>query len=361
MQNTFGNLFRITTFGESHGTAIGCVVDGCPAGLEIDLDFIQSQNNRRKPGQSTITTQRNESDTVEILSGVFEGKSTGAPIALLIKNKDAHSADYDHLKDAYRPGHADYTWEKKYGIRDHRGGGRSSARETAARVAGGAIAQLLLKSLGVEIYAYVQQVYTEAVPVGYDVLDLSSIDNSIVRCPHLETAAKMIALIEQAKTDGDSLGGYVRGVVKGMPAGWGEPVFDKLPALLGHGLLSINAVKGIAFGDGFESALLKGSQHNDSFYTNENGTVRTNTNHAGGTLGGISNGEDIIFTLAFKPTATIMQSQSSINTQNEPITLEGKGRHDPCVLPRAVPIVEAMTALVLADCYLMSKTNRLAI
>jgi chorismate synthase len=358
MQNTFGNLFRVTTFGESHGVGIGCVIDGCPAGVSLSEQDIQTALDRRKPGQSSITTQRKEADRVQIQSGVFEGITTGSPISLFIANEDAHSADYSEIANTYRPSHADYTWETKYGHRDYRGGGRSSARETAARVAAGAVAQALLQHLGIEVKAYVQQVFDIAVPVPYTELDLGLIDSNIVRCPHPETAEKMITAIEAARDAGDSLGGYITCIAKNVPVGWGEPVFDKLPALLGHAVLSINAVKGIAFGDGFESAYLKGSQHNDTFYTNAQGEVKTRTNHAGGTLGGISNGEDIYFTTAFKPTATIMQAQETITKAGEATILNPKGRHDPCVLPRAVPIVEAMTWLVLADCYLMERGNR---
>ena len=355
--NSYGTLFRISTFGESHGPAIGVVIDGCPAGLAIDEAFIQSELNRRKPGQSKITTQRKEDDTFKILSGVFEGKSTGTPIALVIENQDQRSKDYSHIENTYRPSHADFTYDAKYGFRDYRGGGRSSARETAARVAAGAIAKLLLKTIGVECYAYVSQVGNLKAPP-YTQLDLTKTEANIVRCPDAATAEKMIALIDQVRLDRDTIGGVVTGVIKNTPVGLGEPVFDKLHAELGKAMLSINAVKGFEYGSGFEGVALRGSQHNDAFY-NEGGKIKTKTNHSGGVQGGISNGEDIYFHVAFKPVATIMQDQATVDKSGNEAIVSGKGRHDPCVVPRAVPIVEAMAALVLADFYLRSSTNKL--
>jgi len=355
--NSYGTLFRISTFGESHGPAIGVVIDGCPAGLAIDEAFIQSELNRRKPGQSKITTQRKEDDTFKILSGVFEGKSTGTPIALVIENQDQRSKDYSHIENTYRPSHADFTYDAKYGFRDYRGGGRSSARETAARVAAGAIAKLLLKTIGVECYAYVSQVGNLKAPP-YTQLDLTKTEANIVRCPDAATAEKMIALIDQVRLDRDTIGGVVTGVIKNTPVGLGEPVFDKLHAELGKAMLSINAVKGFEYGSGFEGVALRGSQHNDEFYK-EGDRIRTKTNHSGGVQGGISNGEDIYFHVAFKPVATIMQDQATVDKSGNEAIVSGKGRHDPCVVPRAVPIVEAMAALVLADFYLRSSTNKL--
>ncbi len=356
MSNIYGTLFKISTFGESHGPAIGVVIDGCPAGLEIDEAFIQSELDRRKPGQSKITTQRKEDDTFKILSGVFEGKSTGTPIALVIENQDQRSKDYSHIADTFRPSHADYTYEVKYGNRDYRGGGRSSARETAARVAAGAIAKLLLKQSGVAINAFVSQVGELKAP-HYTQLDLSKTEDNIVRCPDPATAEKMIALIDQVRLERDTIGGLVTCVIKNTPVGLGEPVFDKLHAELGKAMLSINAVKGFEYGSGFEGIKLRGSQHNDEFY-NEGGRIRTKTNHSGGIQGGISNGEDIYFNVAFKPVATIMQDQPSVDKQGNETTVSGKGRHDPCVVPRAVPIVEAMAALVLVDCVLRGRVTK---
>ncbi len=357
MSNSYGTLFKISTFGESHGVAIGVVIDGCPAGLEIDEAYIQSELNRRKPGQSKITTQRKEDDTFKILSGVFEGKSTGTPIAIVIENQDQRSKDYSHIENAFRPSHADYTYQEKYGIRDHRGGGRSSARETAARVAAGAIAKLLLKKYSIEINAYVSQVGDLKAPE-YSSLDISKTEDNIVRCPDPATAEKMIALIDQVRLDRDTIGGIVTCVIKNTPVGLGEPVFDKLHAELGKAMLSINAVKGFEYGSGFEGVQLRGSQHNDEFI-NEGGKIRTKTNHSGGVQGGISNGEDIYFNVAFKPVATIMQDQQTVDKDGNDAVVSGKGRHDPCVVPRAVPIVEAMAALVLVDFLLRSKTSRI--
>jgi chorismate synthase len=355
--NSYGTLFRISTFGESHGPAIGVVIDGCPAGLEIDQDFIQAELTRRRPGQSKITTQRQEEDTFQILSGVFEGKSTGTPIALVIENQDQRSKDYSHVENVFRPSHADYTYEAKYGIRDHRGGGRSSARETAARVAAGAIAKLLLRKYKVTIHAFVSQVGDIKAP-HYAQLDLSKTEENIIRCPDTATAEKMIGLIDQVRLDRDTIGGVVTCVVKNTPVGLGEPVFDKLHAELGKAMLSINAVKGFEYGSGFEGVALRGSEHNDEFYK-EGDRIRTKTNHSGGVQGGISNGEDIYFNVAFKPVATIMQDQATVDKDGNTATVSGKGRHDPCVVPRAVPIVEAMAALVLVDFLLRAKGNRI--
>lgn len=354
--NTYGTLFRITTFGESHGPAIGVIIDGCPAGLDIDETFIQLELDRRKPGQSKITTQRKEDDTFKILSGVFEGKSTGMPIALVIENSDQRSKDYSHIENTFRPSHADYTYQVKYGHRDHRGGGRSSARETAARVAAGAIAKTLLKKYSVQINAFVSQVGELKAP-HYSQLDLSKTENNIVRCPDDATAEKMITLIDQVRMNRDTIGGVVTCVIQNTPIGLGEPVFDKLHAELGKAMLSINAVKGFEYGSGFEGVKQLGSQHNDEFYS-EAGKIKTKTNHSGGIQGGISNGEDIYFNVAFKPVATIMQDQQSVDKEGNEVTVSGKGRHDPCVVPRAVPIVESMAALVLADFLLRSKVNK---
>ncbi|MEZ5013421.1 MAG: chorismate synthase [Chitinophagales bacterium] len=346
--NSFGTLFRITTFGESHGPAIGVVIDGCPSGLPIDLDFLQQELDRRKPGQSNITTQRKESDSFEILSGVFDGRTTGTPLAILIRNSDQKSADYAHLENAYRPSHADYTYDAKYGFRDHRGGGRSSARETAARVVAGAVAKLMLRDAGISIHAYVQSVGNISLEKKYSELDLHKTEENTVRCPDPETAEKMIDLIKEIKKQGDTIGGTIFCVAQGVPAGWGEPVFDKLHADLGKAMLSINAAKGFEYGSGFAGTQMRGSEHNDIFY-GEDGKIKTKTNHSGGIQGGISNGMDIYFHVAFKPVATILRPQDSVNKQGENVVVEGKGRHDPCVLPRAVPIVESMAALVLAD------------
>jgi chorismate synthase len=355
--NSYGTLFRITTFGESHGHSIGVVIDGCPAGLAIDENFIQSELDRRKPGQSKITTQRKEDDAFKILSGVFEGKSTGAPIAMVIENSDQRSKDYSHLENTFRPSHADYTYQTKYGIRDYRGGGRSSARETAARVAAGAVAKLLLMKYGIEIGAFVSRV-GELKAKHYTQLDLTKTESNIVRCPDSELAEKMIALIDQVRLDRDTIGGVVTCVIKNTPVGLGEPVFDKLHAELGKAMLSINAVKGFEYGSGFEGVKMRGSAHNDRI-VNEEGKIKTLTNYSGGIQGGISNGEDIYFNVAFKPVATIMQDQQSIDKEGNEATVSGKGRHDPCVVPRAVPIVEAMAALVLADFMLRGETSKL--
>ncbi len=361
--NTFGKLFTITTFGESHGPAIGVIVDGCPAQVPIDEAFIQSELDKRRPGQSKITTQRKESDTVTILSGVFEGKTTGTPIAMLISNEDQRSKDYSHIQDTYRPSHADYTYQVKYGIRDYRGGGRSSARETAARVAAGAIAKLFLKQHGIEIFAHVSGVGTIEAP-NLDTGDLSSLlairEENIVRCADPATAQEMIAYIDQVRKSGDTVGGRIHTIVRNVPVGLGEPVFDKLHADLGKAMLSINAVHAFEYGSGFSGSTMLGSEHNDLFI-NPNAKadeLKTLTNFSGGIQGGISNGMDITFRTGFKPVATIMTEQKTVNQSGEEIAISGKGRHDPCVVPRAVIIVEAMTALVLADHYLRFKAYK---
>ncbi|MGY3051952.1 chorismate synthase [Pedobacter sp. UYEF25] len=352
--NSFGKLFRITTFGESHGVAIGVIIDGCPPLLDFDLNFIQSELDKRRPGQSKITTQRKESDIVQVLSGVFEGKTTGTPIALLIPNEDQRSKDYGHNVDIYRPSHADYVYDAKYGIRDHRGGGRSSARETAARVAAGAVAKLLLKHYGIEVFAHVTAVGILKAPnlKSEDLLALLKVrEENIVRCADAATAEKMIAYIDEIRRDGDTVGGKIGCIIKGCPTGLGEPVFDKLHADLGKAMLSINAVHGFEYGSGFEGSEWKGSEHNDIPLPKPAGvkTFETITNHAGGILGGISNGMEINFKVAFKPVATIMHKQKTINAAGELTEIKGKGRHDPCVVPRAVVIVEAMAALVISD------------
>lgn len=360
--SSFGTVFKVSTFGESHGKAIGVIIDGCPAGLEIDESFIQSELDRRRPGQSKIVTQRDESDTAQILSGVFEGKSTGHPIAMVIYNEDQRSKDYSHIADKFRPSHADFTYQMKYGFRDYRGGGRSSARETAARVAGGAVAKLLLKHYGISINAYVSQVGHIKTISDYKSLDFNEIESTPVRCPELETAEKMITLIQEIKKAGDTIGGVVTGVVQGCPVGLGEPAFDKLHADLGKAMLSINAAKGFEYGSGFDGITMRGSEHNDAFFSvNTEGVAhaRTRTNHSGGVQGGISNGEDIYFRVAFKPVATIIMAQESVNEDLESVEVTGRGRHDPCVLPRAVPIVESMTALVLADHFLRNRLSQL--
>lgn len=359
MSSIFGTLFKISTFGESHGKAIGVIIDGCPAGLNIDEGFIQQELARRKPGQSKITTQRKEDDQVEILSGVFEGKTTGTPIGMLIRNKDQRSKDYSHISEKYRPSHADFTYQEKFGIRDYRGGGRSSARETAARVAAGAVAKLLLKQKGVEINAYVSAVGDITLDTPYQELKLETAESNIVRCPDAGTAEKMISFIDEVRKDRDTIGGIVSCVIKNVPVGLGEPVFDRLHAQLGKAMLSINAVKGFEYGSGFEGIKLRGSQHNDLF-EKRNGEIRTKTNLSGGIQGGISNGEDIYFKTAFKPVATIMIDQESVDSKGASTLVSGKGRHDPCVVPRAVPIVEAMAALVIADFYLINLTRKIS-
>ena len=349
--NSFGTRFRVTTFGESHGEALGGIIDGCLPGIELDFDQIQNQMNRRKPGQSAIVSQRQESDEVQFLSGIFEGKTTGTPIGFIIPNADQKSADYSHIKDSYRPSHADYVYEKKYGIRDYRGGGRSSARETASRVVAGAIARQMLPNITID--AFVSSVGEIFIDKSYQDLDFSKIDSNVVRCPDLETANKMEAYIRQVRKEGDTVGGTITCVIKNVPIGLGEPVFDKLHAELGKAMLSINAVKGFEYGSGFCGAKMRGSEHNDLH--NSDGTTKSNL--SGGIQGGISNGMDIYFRVAFKPVATIMQEQQTLTTSGEIESMSGKGRHDPCVVPRAVPIVEAMAAIVLADFYLLQKTN----
>ncbi len=359
--NTFGKIFCITTFGESHGPAIGVVIDGCPANFKLNLEHIQQQLNRRKPGQSKITTSRNESDTFEIVSGLFEGKTTGHPLTFIIRNIDAQSKDYEYLRDTYRPSHADFTYQQKYGIRDYRGGGRSSARETAARVIAGAVAQQFLSQLDVTINAYVSRVGKISLDKNYEDLDLSATDNNMMRCPDEIIANKMIEYISELKSKGDSCGGVISCVVKNLPVGLGEPAFDKLHADLAKAMMSINAVHGFEYGSGFAGAAMLGSEHNDRFLPSPLGEgpgVRSATNFSGGIQGGISNGMPVYFKVAFKPVATILQSQQTVNTKGEAIELMNTGRHDPCVVPRAVPIVEAMCAIVLFDHFLRNKTVR---
>ena len=352
--SSFGTLFKLTTFGESHGIAIGGIIDGVPANFPLDIPAIQLELDRRKPGQSTLVTQRKESDTVQFLSGIFEGKTLGSPIGFIILNENQKEADYAHLKDTFRPSHADFTYEKKYGIRDYRGGGRSSARETASRVVAGALAKQVLNSIGIKFSTFVDQVGDIRFHSD-EFFALKEIESNLVRCPDKNVAEKMENLIREVRKEGDTIGGVISCVIKGVPAGLGEPVFDKLPAELGKAMLSINAVKAFEIGSGMESIAMRGSQHNDLF--NEDGT--TQTNYSGGIQGGISNGMPIHFRVAFKPVATIMQTQASINTQGDKIELEGKGRHDACVVPRAVPIVEAMAALVILDFYLRNKSVHL--
>ena len=350
--NTFGTLFKLTTFGESHGTAIGGIIDGCPAGLKLDLEAIQNEMERRKPGQSAIVTQRKESDVVEFYSGIFEGVTTGTPIGFVIHNTNQKSKDYSHIKDSYRPSHADYVYDKKYGIRDYRGGGRSSARETACRVVAGALAKQLLQDITIK--AYVSQVGDIKLDKSHSELDFDLTESNPVRCPDPETAAEMEAYIKSIKKQGDTIGGVISCVIGNVPVGLGEPVFDKLHAQLGKAMLSINAVKGFEYGSGFKGVEMKGSEHNDQF----NADGSTKTNNSGGVQGGISNGMDIYFSVAFKPVATLLQSYETIDKDGNTVQTQGKGRHDPCVVPRAVPIVEAMAALVLADFTLMDKTIR---
>ena len=367
MSNTFGNIFRLTTFGESHGEAIGGVVDGMPAGIPIDVDFIQTELNRRRPGQSSITTPRNEADRVELLSGVFEGKSTGTPIGFIVRNQNQHSADYDNMRQLFRPSHADYTYTYKYGTRDHRGGGRSSARITISRCVGGALAKLALRHLGISVQAYTSQVGDISLDRDYHRYDLTLTEMNAVRCPDMEKAAQMIHLIEQVKAEGDTIGGVITGVVKGCPVGLGEPEFGKLHAALGAAMLSINAVKGFEYGEGFAGVTMRGSQQNDefrpltdsSFPLTSHPGITTATNHSGGIQGGISNGQDIYFRVAFKPVATILREQHTVDINGNETTLTARGRHDPCVLPRAVPVVEAMAAMTVLDYYLLNKTAKI--
>lgn len=356
MSNTFGTIYRLTSFGESHGVAIGGVIDGCPAGIELDLDYIQHELNRRRPGQSDIVTPRKEADQIEILSGTFEGKTTGTPIGFIIRNADQHSSDYENLRKSYRPSHADFTYQTKYGIRDHRGGGRSSARETAIRIVGGAIAKLALKKLQVSITAFTSQIGDIKLSGSYQSYDFSFIESNSVRCPDPLIANQMEALVREVRKTGDTIGGIVTCVVQGVPPGWGEPVYQKLHAALGNAMLSINAVKGFDYGSGFDGVALRGSESNDVFVARD-GKISTLTNHSGGIQGGISNGQDIYFRVVFKPVATILQEQSTVSVSGDATTITARGRHDPCVLPRAVPIVEAMAAMTLFDFYLLSKTS----
>lgn len=354
--NTFGNIFRLTTFGESHGAGIGGVIDGFPAGIELDMEFIQNELNRRKPGQSKITTDRKEADLVNFFSGVFEGKSTGCPIGFLVHNTNQHSNDYENLRNLYRPSHADYCYTQKYGLRDHRGGGRSSARETIARCVGGALAKLALKQLGITIQAYTSQVGHIALENDYRKYDLAQTESNAVRCPDPTKATEMEALIAEVKAQGDTIGGIITCVIQGCPVGLGQPAFGKLHAALGSAMLSINAVKGFEYGEGFAGVTARGSEQNDIFYNNA-GHIATRTNHSGGIQGGISNGQDIYFRVAFKPVATLLMEQPTVDLQGNETIVKARGRHDPCVLPRAVPIVESMAAMVLLDYYLLDKTT----
>ncbi|HRZ96090.1 MAG TPA: chorismate synthase [Paludibacter sp.] len=356
MSNTIGKLFTFTSFGESHGKAIGGIVDGCPAGIDLDENYIQSELDRRKPGQSSISTPRKEDDKVEFLSGIFEGKTTGTPIAFVIRNQNQHSSDYNHLKEIYRPSHADFTYQQKYGIRDYRGGGRSSARETASRVVAGAIAKLVLRNNGMEITAFTSQVGPIMITQTLETLDLTLTERNIIRCPQPKVAEKMIDYIEQLKKEGDSTGGIITCIIKGVPVGLGEPIFDKLQARLAQAMLSINATHGFDYGRGFEGVNLKGSEMNDPF-TKENDKIITKTNNSGGVQGGISNGEDIYFRVLFKPVATISKKQETVDIHANEVELSARGRHDPCVLPRAVPIVEAMAAITLLDLHLTNQTQ----
>lgn len=355
--NTFGTLFTLTTFGESHGEAIGGVIDGMPSGVVIDEDFIQSELDRRRPGQSHITTSRKEPDRVEILSGVFEGKSTGCPIGFIVRNTNQHSSDYDNMRDLFRPSHADFTYNEKYGVRDHRGGGRSSARITISRCVGGALAKLALKAHGITINAYTSQVGDIALDRDYTKYDLTTAEENIVRCPDQQKAKEMEELIAEVKRDGDTIGGVITCVIKGCPVGLGEPEFGKLHAQLGCAMLGINAVKGFEYGEGFGCVNSRGSEQNDVF-VNEEGHITTATNHSGGIQGGISNGQDIYFRVAFKPVATLLREQQTVDKEGNPTTLTAKGRHDPCVLPRAVPVVEAMAAMVILDNLLLSNAQK---
>ena len=352
--NTFGQIFRLTTFGESHGEAIGGVIDGMPPGIDIDTAFIQRELNRRRPGQSQITTSRQEADQVELLSGVFEGKSTGCPIGFIVRNQNQHSQDYENMRNVFRPSHADFTYQQKYGIRDHRGGGRSSARITISRCVGGALAKLALRQKGVTIQAYTSQVGDIALERDYHRYDLALTETNAVRCPDLEKAAQMEELITRVKAEGDTIGGIITCVIKGCPAGLGEPEFDKLHVTLGAAMLSINAVKGFEYGEGFAGVTARGSEQNDVFLP----PYDTATNHSGGIQGGISNGQDIYFRVAFKPVATLLKEQKTVDLEGNPTTLTAKGRHDPCVLPRAVPIVEAMAAMTILDHFLLSKVQK---
>ena len=358
MFNSFGNIFRLTTFGESHGPGVGGVIDGFPAGITIDMDFVQQELNRRRPGQSALTTSRQEPDKVEFLSGIFEGQSTGCPIGFIVWNKNQHSNDYENIRNLYRPSHADYTYTQKFGLRDHRGGGRSSARETISRVVAGALAKIALKQLGIRITAYTSQVGDIQLEKDYKEYNLDLIETNDVRCPDAEKAEEMATLIKQVKADGDTIGGVISCVIQGCPVGLGQPAFGKLHAALGNAMLSINAVKGFAYGEGFDHMNLRGSQQNDVFY-NDHGRIATRTNHSGGIQGGISNGQDIYFRVAFKPVATLLMEQQTVDIEGNDTVVKAKGRHDPCVLPRAVPIVEAMAAMTILDYYLINRTTRL--
>ncbi len=351
MSNTFGKRFRLTSFGESHGVALGGVVDGCPPGIELSIEKIQQELDRRRPGQHRFSTSRNEGDKVEILSGIFEGKTTGMPIGFIIRNSDHRPEDYDHLKNLYRPSHADYTWHKKYGIRDHRGGGRSSAREHVSRVVGGAIAKQVLEAKGIEIIAYTSQIGNLILDKSYTEVDLQAIEHSPVRCPDESLTEKMLTFLDEVKSDRDTVGGVISCVIKNIPVGLGEPVFNRLQAQLAFAMMNINAVKGFEYGEGFGAAKMKGSEHNDEFI-NDNGTIRTRTNHSGGIQGGISNGEEIFFRVAFKPVATILKEQQTVDISGAEIEMKAKGRHDVCVVPRAVPVVEAMAAMTILDAML---------
>lgn len=357
--NTFGSLFRLTTFGESHGAAIGGVIDGMPAGIEVDMAFIQSELARRKPGQSALTTARKEDDAVELLSGIFEGKTTGCPIGFLVRNTNQHSDDYENMRGVFRPSHADFTYEQKYGIRDYRGGGRSSARETISRVVGGAFAKLALRQIGVSIQAYTQQVGDIVLPGSYRDYNLARAEENAVRCPDEAVAEKMSRLIMQVKAEGDTVGGVIACVVRGCPVGLGEPVFDKLHARLGAAMLSINAVKGFEYGLGFAGASGRGSEQNDIFEPDGKGGITVRTNNSGGIQGGISNGQDIYFRVAFKPVATLLREQETVDNKGNATTLTARGRHDACVLPRAVPVVEAMAAITILDAYLLNKSTQM--
>ena len=357
--NTIGSLFRLTSFGESHGAGIGGIIDGMPSGIEVDMDFIQSELARRKPGQSHLTTARKEADEVELLSGIFEGRTTGTPIGFLVRNTNQHSEDYENMRNLYRPSHADFTYEQKYGIRDHRGGGRSSARETISRVVAGAFAKLALRQLGISIKAYTQQVGDVVLPGTYLDYDLDVAEQNAVRCPDERVAERMSQLIMEVKAEGDTVGGVIACVVKGCPVGLGEPVFDKLHARLGAAMLSINAVKGFEYGLGFAGASGRGSEQNDIFEPNGEGGIVTRTNNSGGIQGGISNGQDIYFRVAFKPVATLLREQETVDIHGQATTLTARGRHDACVLPRAVPVVEAMAAMTILDAYLLDKSTHI--
>lgn len=356
--NTFGQIFRLTTFGESHGPGIGGVIDGMPAGIKVDMDFLQHELDRRKPGQSKLTTDRKEGDKVEILSGVFEGTTTGCPIGFLVRNENQHSSDYDNMRQVFRPSHADFTYQTKYGIRDHRGGGRTSARETIARVVGGAFAKMVLRQKGIRITAYTSQVGSIALNGSYKDYDFAEIERNPVRCPDPAAAQQMAELISTVKAEGDTIGGIITGVIESCPVGLGEPAFGKLHAQLGAAMLGINAVKGFEYGEGFAGVSARGSEQNDVFVPDGHGGITTRTNHSGGIQGGLSNGQDIYFRVAFKPVATLLREQQTVDINGQPTTLKARGRHDPCVLPRAVPIVEAMAAMVILDNIMLNSTSK---